>query len=170
MAEENYTSKFKVDISDLKKGITEANKTIKTATAEFKNATAGMDKWSDSANGLSAKIKQQETVVEAEKKKLELLKEQLARLNQNQEDGKNIISELTQKYESACETYGRTSDEAKAYAKQLTDAEAAQERNTKAAEELKLKIINQDTAVKNAEAQVNKYQSALKTLQNHTET
>ena len=170
MAEENYTSKFKVDISDLKKGITEANRTIKTATAEFKNATAGMDDWADSADGLSAKIKQQETVVEAEKKKLELLKEQLSRLNQNQEDGKNIISELTQKYESACETYGKTSDEAKAYAKQLTDAEAAQERNTKAAEELKLKIINQDTAVKNAEAQVSKYQSALESLQNHTET
>ena len=54
---ENYTSKFKVDISDLKKGITEANKTIKTATAEFKNATAGMDSWSDSADGLTAKIK-----------------------------------------------------------------------------------------------------------------
>ena len=170
MAEENYTSKFKVDISDLKKGITEANKPIKTATAEFKNAIAGMDGWADSADGLTAKIKQQETIVESEKKKLELLKEQLARLNQNQEDGKKIISELTQKYESACQTYGKTSDEAKAYAKQLTEAEVAQERNTKAAEALELKIINQDTAVKNAEAQVSKYQSALESLQNHTET
>ena len=167
---ENYTSKFKVDISDLKKGITEANKTIKTATAEFKNATAGMDNWSDSADGLSAKIKQQETIVESEKKKLELLKEQLARLNQNQEDGKKIISELTKKYEDAVQTYGKTSKEAKEYAKQLTDAESAQERNTKAAEALELKIINQDTAIKNAEAQVGKYQSALEELQNHTET
>ena len=167
---ENYTSKFKVDISDLKKGIAEANKTIKTATAEFKNATAGMDSWSDSADGLTAKIKQQESVVEAEKKKLELLKEQLTRLNQNQEDGKKIISELTRKYEDAVQTYGKTSKEAKEYAKQLTDAESAQERNAKAAEELKLKIINQDTAIKNAEAQVSKYQSALEELRNHTET
>ncbi|MDE7122093.1 MAG: phage tail tape measure protein, partial [Oscillospiraceae bacterium] len=167
---ENYTSKFKVDISDLKKGIAEANKTIKTANAEFKNATAGMDSWSDSADGLTAKIKQQESVVEAEKKKLELLKEQLIRLNQNQEDGKKIISELTKKYEDAVQTYGKTSKEAKEYAKQLTDTESAQERNTKAAEALELKIINQDTAIKNAEAQVSKYQSALQELQNHTET
>lgn len=170
MAEENYTSKFKVDISDLKKGIAEANKTIRTANAEFKNATAGMDSWSDSADGLTAKIKQQESVVEAEKQKLELLKEQLARLNQNQEDGKRIISELNQNYQDAVKVYGETSEEAKKYSKQLTDAQAAQERNAKATEELKLKIINQDTAIKNAEAQVGKYQSALENLQNHTET
>ena len=167
---ENYTSKFKVDISDLKKGITEANKTIKTANAEFKNATASMDDWSKSADGLTAKIKQQESVVEAEKKKLELLKEQLARLNQNQEDGKKIIADLTAKYQKAAETYGTSSDEAKKYAKQLTDAQAAQERNANAADELRLKIINQDTAVKNAESQVSRYQSALSDLQNHTET
>lgn len=167
---ENYTSKFKVDISDLKKGITEANKTIKTANAEFKNATAGMDDWSKSADGLTAKIKQQESVVEAEKKKLELLKEQLARLNQNQESGKTIIAELTVKHQEAVKTYGESSEQAKKYAKQLTDAQAAQERNANAADELRLKIINQDTAVKNAESQVSRYQSALSDLQNHTET
>ena len=36
----NYTAKFKVDISDLKKNITEANKNIRMANAEFKAATA----------------------------------------------------------------------------------------------------------------------------------
>ncbi|MEE5993664.1 MAG: phage tail tape measure protein [Oscillospiraceae bacterium] len=167
---DNYTSKYKVDISDLKKGIAEANKTIKTANAEFKNATAGTDDWSKSADGLSAKIKQQQTIIDAEKKKLELLKEQLSRLNQNQESGKTIIAELTVKHQEAVKTYGESSEQAKKYAKQLTDAQAAQERNANAAEELRLKIINQDTAVKNAEAQVEKYQTALSDLQNHTET
>ena len=70
---ENVTTKFKVDISDLKQGISEANKQIKLANAEFKNATVGMDDWSKSADGLSAKIKQQSSVVEAEQKKLDLL-------------------------------------------------------------------------------------------------
>lgn len=161
---ENVTTKFRVDISDLKQGIAEANKIIKTANAEFKNATAGMDKWSDSADGLSAKIAQQSKIVDGEKTKLDLLKQQLDRLNKSQQDGEKIISDLTAEYNKAAETYGENSDQAKAYAKQLRDAQAAQERNAKAADDLNLKILNQDTAVKNAQAQVSKYETALEEL------
>lgn len=161
---ENVTTKFRVDISDLKQGIAEANKIIKTANAEFKNATAGMDKWSDSADGLSAKIAQQSKIVDAEKTKLDLLKQQLDRLNKSQQDGEKIISDLTAEYNKAAETYGENSDQAKAYAKQLRDAQAAQERNAKAADDLNLKILNQDTAVKNAQAQVSKYETAIEEL------
>lgn len=164
MPEQNVTTKFKVDISDLKKGIADANKSIKLANAEFKNATAGLDDWSKSADGLTAKIKQQNTVVDAEKKKLDLLKQQLDRLNKSQQDGEKIIADLTAKYDDAVKTYGATSEQAKKYAKQLSDAKAAQERNTKAADDLNIKIINQDTAVKNAAAQVDKYETALADL------
>ena len=150
MPEENYTSKFRVDVSDLKKGLSEANQAIKKANAEFKNATAGMKDWEKSADGLNAKITQQRKLVEEEQKKLDLLKEQLARVNKSQEDGKKTIADLNSKYDEAVKKYGATSEEAKKYARQLSDAEAAQERNRKAAEKLELQIINQDTAVKNA--------------------
>lgn len=166
---ENYTAKFRIDISDLKKGIEEANRQIKLATAEFKNATAGMDDWSKSADGLSAKIKQQESIIESEKKKLDLLKEQLARVNAAQEDGQKIIDDLTKKHEEAVRTYGEGSEEAKKYAKQLDEAQKAQERNAKAAEDLALKILNQDTNVKNAEAQLGKFEDALQELQKQEE-
>ena len=106
MAEENYTAKFRVDISDLKKGIAEANRSIKTAAAEFKNASAGMDDWSKNADGLTAKIRQQESVIEAEKKKLDLLRQQLERLTKAQGTGKSVIEDLTQKYNEAVQTYG----------------------------------------------------------------
>lgn len=169
MPQENYTAKFRVDISDLKKGIADANKSIKLANAEFKNATAGLDNWTKSADGLTAKIKQQNAVVDAEKQKLDLLKQQLDRLNKSQQDGEKVIKDLTAKYNDAVKTYGATSEEAKKYAKQLADAEAAQERNTKAAEDLNLKILNQDTAVKNASAQVSKYETALEELTRETD-
>ena len=52
----DVTTKFKVDISDLKKNISAANQQIKLAEAEFKNATVGMDDWAKSADGLSAAI------------------------------------------------------------------------------------------------------------------
>lgn len=161
MAEENFTTKFKVDISDLKKGISDANKTIKTANAEFKNAAAGMDDWGKSADGVTAKIEAQEKIVDAEKKKLDLLKQQLERLNQSQEKGKSIIADLTAKHQKAIETYGASSDEAKKYAKQLLDAQSAQNRNAKAADDLNTKILNQDTTVKKAERELEKYHGAL---------
>lgn len=161
---ENVTTKFKVDISDLKQGISEANKQIKLANAEFKNATVGMDDWSKSADGLSAKIKQQSSVVEAEQKKLDLLKQELARLNAAQESGQKVIDDLNAKYEEAVKVYGETSAEAKAYAKQLDEAEAAQERNANAAEDLELKILNQDTALKTAEHALSGYESSLNDL------
>lgn len=164
MPEQNFTTKYRVDISDLKKGISDANKSIKLANAEFKNATAGMDDWSKSADGLTAKIKQQNSIVDAEKKKLDLLKEQLDRLNKAQSDGQKIIDDLNDKYNEAVKTYGATSEEAKKYAKQLSEAQAAQERNATAADDLNLKILNQDTAVKNAAAQVDKYEAALQQL------
>ena len=169
MPEQNVTTKFKVDISNLKKGIADANKSIKLANAEFKNATAGLDNWSKSADGLTAKIKQQNTIVDAEKKKLDLLKQQLDRLNKSQQDGEKIIADLTAEYDNAVEAYGATSEQAKKYAKQLADAQAAQERNTKAADDLNIKIINQDTAVKNAAAQVDKYETALADMRRSNE-
>lgn len=165
MPEENVTTKFRVDISDLKKGITDANRQIQLATAEFKKATAGLDDWTKSADGLTAKIEQQNKIIDQEKKKLDLLKQQLDRLNKAQQDGEKIIAGLTEKYNEAVKTYGETSDEAKAYAKQLNDAQAAQERNTKAAENLNLKIINQEAATIKAEAQAEKYKTALNDLE-----
>lgn len=166
---ENVTTKFKVDISDLKANISAANKQIQTINAQFKNATAGMDDWSKSADGLSAKIKQQSGIVEQEQKKLQALKQQLERLNQSQEKGKQIIADLTAKQRQAAAQYGENSDEAKAYAKQLLEAQKAQQRNADAAENLRLKIINQDTAVKNATAQVGKYETALNDLENEVD-
>lgn len=162
---ENVTTKFKVDISDLKANITAANKQIQLANAQFKNATAGMDDWRKSADGLSAKIQQQNAIVEQEKIKLQALKDQLARLNESQQKGEQIIADLTRKHAEAAAQFGEDSDEAKKYAKQLLEAEKAQQRNSDAAESLKIQIINQDTAVKNAAAQVDKFSDSLDGLQ-----
>ena len=52
------TTQFKVDISELKSQFQEAQRTIKLANSEFKAATAGMDDWGKSADGISAKITQ----------------------------------------------------------------------------------------------------------------
>lgn len=81
MASSNTTTaKFDVDISDLKKNIQDANRQIRLANAEFKAASAGMQDWSKTTDGVSAKIaqldknlKNQNTVLETYKKELELI-------------------------------------------------------------------------------------------------
>lgn len=59
-----------MDVTDLKTGLSEANKQIQKANAEFKSASSGMDDWTKSSEGLEAKIKQLGTVLDMQKKKL----------------------------------------------------------------------------------------------------
>ena len=73
MPTENYTTKFKVDISDLKNNIKTANAQIKTYAAEIKNASAGMEKGEETADSLTKKINAQQKIVETEKSKLQAL-------------------------------------------------------------------------------------------------
>lgn len=163
---ENVTTKFKVDVSDLKKNITTANNTIKLLNAEMKNISAGMEKGAETADTLAAKMQKQSQIVDAEKSKLNALKSQLQRLVQAQESGAGVVADFTNKYRQAAEQYGENSAEAKKYLQELNKAETAQDKNAAAIERLNVQIVNQDTAVKNAQAQVNSYASQLGALQN----
>lgn len=166
MANENVTTKFRIDISDLEKNIDEANRQVKHYRAELANASAGMKKGEETADSLSRKIKAQAKIVETEQAKLEALKAELAKYESTLEKGQGIISDLTRKHEDAARAFGEDSEQAKALAKQLKEAQAAQERNAAATDELRTRIINQDTAVKNAQGQVKQFRTALEDLGN----
>lgn len=95
MAKNNETTtKFKVDISELKAGIQDANRQIRLANAEFKAASSSMDDWGKSADGVGAKIKQLETVLDAENTKLESLKKQLKLVEKEQGENSKGADEL----------------------------------------------------------------------------
>lgn len=85
--DKDTTTKLGIDVSQFKRGLQDAQRQIKLANAEFKTASASMDKWNKSADGLQAKIKQLETVLDAENKKLAIQKQQLAEVEKTQ--GKN---------------------------------------------------------------------------------
>ena len=165
MPEENVTTKFKVDISDLKKNITEANRQVKQYRAELANASAGMKKGEETADSLTKKIEAQSKIVAAEQAKLQALKDELARYEATLQKGEKTVAGLTKKHEDAAKAFGEDSEEAKLLAKQLKEAQEAQERNAKAADDLRLKIVQQDTAVKNAEGKVRDFSEALDDLQ-----
>ena len=165
MPDENVTTKFRVDVSDLKKNITEANRQVKQYKAELANASAGMKKGEESAASLTKKIEAQSKIVEAEKKKLEAMKAELSKYEAAAKNGSRTVEDLAKKHEEASKAFGENSEEAQKLAKQLEAARTAQERNLKAVDDLRLKIVNQDTAVKNAEGQVRNFSEQLNDLQ-----
>lgn len=162
---ENVTIKFQADISDLKSGITDANKDIKLANAEFKAASSGMDDWGTSSEGISEKLKQLEKVLTAENKKLSSYQEQLKRVNDAETKNKKSAEELRKKYEQTVQQYGKNSTEAKKLEKQLSAVTKEQTKNAKEAEKLTLTILNQQTTVNNVTKEFEKFEEKLEEVQ-----
>lgn len=164
-AGENVTTKFKVDISDLKSNITQANKLIKLANAEFKAASAGMDDWGKSATGIQAKLKQLASVLDAQKSKLSSYEQQLDRQKEAyDENGKRADQLKAKLQELANNGVKETSDEYKKYQTELAAVEKEQTSNEKAIDNLKITILNQQAAVKSTEAEIRKYDKTLNDL------
>ena len=120
MAKNNeITTSFNVDISELKKGISEAQRQIRLANAEFKAAASGMDQWDKSADGINAKLKQLKTVLENQNKVLD------------------------------------------AYEKQLEEITKDQGENSKGADEMRIKIANQQAAINKTTKEIGDWENAL---------
>ncbi len=88
MPNQDTTTKFKVDISELKKAMQEAKRHISIANSEFKAVSSSMDDWGKSSDGISAKLKQLRTVLS------------------NQE---SILDSLEKQYNAVCEVQGENS-------------------------------------------------------------
>ena len=76
MPSKDSTVRIKADISKLKAEMQAAARQVRVVNSEFKAATAGMDDWTKSEEGLTAKIKQLNGTLEAQKKKLSLLNDE----------------------------------------------------------------------------------------------
>lgn len=88
------TTRFRADISELRAAFQEAQRAVRVANSEFQAATAGMDDWSSTADGLSAKIRQLNTVLDSEKDKLASLERQYELTVQQQGENSRGAQEL----------------------------------------------------------------------------
>lgn len=71
---------FAIDTTDLKAGLAQANRLIRESESEFRAAAAGMDDWTESEEGLSAKIKSLNSVTDLQRKKVDALQSEYDRL------------------------------------------------------------------------------------------
>lgn len=75
MAGETFGASFYIDTTALKAGLTQANRLIRESNSEFKAAAAGLDDWTKSEKGLTAKIENLNDVAEQQEKKVKDLQE-----------------------------------------------------------------------------------------------
>lgn len=143
------TTKFKADISELKKNFQEAQRQIRLANSEFKAATSGMDKWGDSADGISAKLKQLDSVLDAQKKQLQSLEAQYAAVVEEQGENSKGAQELMIKINNQKAAIGNTEKEIRNYNNRLNEMQsetqeaAAEQTEAKTAMEKLKDTINQ---------------------------
>lgn len=152
MPNKETTTKFKVDISELKKNITEANRLIRLNNSEFKAASAGMDKWSDNANGLTAKLKQLNGNLDQEKVKLKSLEEQYKLVCDAQGKDSKGAQDLLIKINNQKAAISKTENQINTYTAKLKDVEEQNKKSESATEKL-------STAIKNQEEQLGKLKS-----------
>ncbi len=158
------TVRFNADISGLKKGLTDANRQIRLANSQFQAAASGMDNWSNSADGLTAKISQLESVQEAENKKLELLKQQYEltaeALGENSKEAQELLIQINNQQSSI----NRTNAELNKYQNQLSlianatdDAGDAAQNNISAYDRLSNEISSQEAELKRLQREYSNY-------------
>lgn len=88
------TTKFKVDVSELKSGLKSANDAIALTNSEFKKSTAGMESWGKSADGLTSKIKQLKSVNENYTKILDAYKNKYDEVVRTEGEGSEAAQSL----------------------------------------------------------------------------
>lgn len=70
---ERLGASFSIDTTNLKAGLAEANRLIRASESEFREAAAGMDDWTESEEGLTARQKTLNKQIEIQKQKVSAL-------------------------------------------------------------------------------------------------
>ena len=154
MDENTITTVFKADISQFSSSTQQLNQYIKTVNSEFDVATSSLGKWSDSTDGLKAKITQLNKVLEAEKMKLSDMKKRLEEMEKagkgNTKEAKNLQIAINNQTAKIGKAEKQTQDYTKSLneltqagvktKKELDDLTKAQEEQGKSAEGIASKI------------------------------
>ena len=149
MARDNdTTTRFNVDITELRTQFREAQRQVRLANAEFQSATSGMNNWADSADGLSAKINQLNNVLVSEERKLDILRreyeltanemgansreaqELLIRLNNQQATVGRLRRDITN-YQASLDEMTASTNDSRTALERLTDTVSDQEKQLK---------------------------------------
>lgn len=144
---ENPTTKFKIDLSEFKRNIADANRQIRLVNSEFKKSTAGLDDWGKSTDGVSEKLKALNKVTELEKTKLTNLEKQYELVAKEQGENSKSAQDLQIKINNQSATIAKAENQIKKYSEKLADLKAKEDESKSASEKLKSEIESQSKKV-----------------------
>lgn len=133
---ENLGAKFSIDISDLKAGLSQANRLMKESTSEFKAAAAGMDDWRNSEDGLNAKLKQLSSTLDVQKEVLRAYEEQYREAGYAQDDMSKEAVELRTKINNQKAAIAETEKETARYSEALDELQNSSSEASEAIEDV----------------------------------
>lgn len=117
------TVKLKADISNLKSQMQAAARQVKLANSEFKAAASGMDDWSRNADGLRAKLKQLDSVLQSQKTRLSLLEDEYEKTKQLYGENSAQADKVKISINNMKAAINKTQREITNYNQDLTDCE-----------------------------------------------
>ena len=121
MPNNDTTTKFRADISQLKTAMQQAQREVKLANAQFKAAASSMDDWSKTSEGLQAKLKQLTTVQGAQRKQLSLLENELELTKKEYGENSKEADNLRIRIENQKAALNETTKQIDKYTKELDD-------------------------------------------------
>ena len=130
------TTKFKVDISELKQAMQEAKRSIAVANSEFKAVSSSMDDWSKSSDGISAKLKQLETTMSAQKTVLNSLEAQYEAVKEEQGENSKAADDLLIKINNQKAAINKTEKEISNYQTTLGEVSEAEKKAAKSGKDV----------------------------------
>ena len=136
------TVKWKVDVSQFKNAIAEANRSIKLANSEFKKASAGLDDWSKSEDGLAAKMRQLSAVADAQQRKVDILRQQYEETAKAQGEDSKAAQDLKVQLNNQEAALESTKKEMRKYSEGVDDAEEETKETTQSLSAMKVAIGN----------------------------
>lgn len=125
------TTSFKVDISELKKAMQDAKRAVAVANSEFKEASSACDDWTKSSVGLSAKLKQLSSNLKSQNTILSSLEAQYEAVVAEQGEGSKAADDLKIKINNQKAVINQTERELVKYQDSLNEITEAAESATK---------------------------------------
>lgn len=126
MANNETTTSFKADISELKRAMQEARRQVAIANSEFEASASTMEDWSRSSDGITAKLRQLDTTLNSQRTILANYERQLERTRQEYPEGGRAVDELIVQINRQRASINRTEREIEQYRQSLEEVSNAE--------------------------------------------
>lgn len=124
MSENTFGTRLTIDYTDFKTGIAEANRLIKLNEQQFKTASEGMDDWSNTSEGLNAKLKSLSKTIELQKQNVSAMEREYESIKNQYGENSREAQQFALKLEKEKTALAKSEKEQRKYSKALEDVEA----------------------------------------------